>query len=139
MFVEKTDSVDLTIYYRKLRHGYDAISEEAYEKLDEPTKQRFTRLTFNAKVLTWGLYNDLSERATTIDPKGNRFFNYKLWKEEKLKRVLNSWDATVEKDGENVPVPLKPENIQRLSPSVAEAMLQAYDDEMSLEEDDEKK
>ena len=74
------------------------------------------------------------------DNLGGRQWNYKLYKENKLRKILASWDAQKTNDkGIVIQIPLNIENIKNLAPEIAEQILNSYDVMMIVSEDDEKK
>ena len=92
------------------------------------------------KQLTWGLYNDLQEGGIELDGEGNRRFNYKLYKENRLVQLIHSWDATAtDNKGNQVPVRVTEKSIKSLAPEIAETILNAYDEITYLSEEEEKK
>ena len=144
MFIRSTDLVSIRIYYKKINekaHKYIAFNSE---DLKEEAKKSggFSILNVKMAELNWGIYNDLQDEAT-IDvhlPNGETEskFSYKKFKESKLKRLLKSWDATIEVDGEVAPMPVTEENILDLAPPIAEAILSAYEDASYLTGESEK-
>jgi hypothetical protein len=71
---------------------------------------------------------------------GDRTWNYKLYKENRLKNLVVSWDAKKKNDkGELIPVPLNNETLLSLSPDIAEAILSTYDSITLLDDEQEKK
>jgi len=82
----------------------------------------------------------LNEESVTKDNLGGRHWNYKLYKENKLRKVIASWDAKMADDkGNLIPVPVSGDMIAKLSPDIAEAILSAYDAMMFIGEEEEKK
>jgi len=137
MFIEDNEKISLKIYYRKLGRNYEALTETDFKKLTDELKSKFKVLSIEMKIMTWGLYNDLQEAAMAElgDGTGNKIFNWKLYKESRLRRLLLKWDA---KDKEGKPVPISDKNINQLAPSIAEVILKAYDEESFLGEEEEK-
>ena len=86
------------------------------------------------------MYNELNEESVTKDMQGNRNFNFRLFKENKIKKILAGWDASkINSNGDKVEIPLTPDNIRNLSPDIAEEILSSYDTMMFISEDAEKK
>ena len=157
MFIDEKESAEIKIYYKKVGRHYSAYSEEDFNELVfevndkmteeekkkhiEEEKAKFKSVTIKARPLTWGLYNDLQEEAVVKDNSGNRQWNYKRYKEIKLRRIIMEWDAKIarESDGQMVPAPLNPNTISNLSPDIAEVILNAYDKIMVMDDDEEKK
>jgi len=127
MFVDPTKILDVTIYYKRKGYLFVAYSKKDFNKLNLTTEQKedYKELNAKMKILTWGMNNDLNESAMTEDNEGNRKFNYKMFKENKLQKLLDSWDAKDESDN---PVPINANTLSKLAPSIAEVILTTYDD-----------
>lgn len=142
MFVDTNEVVNIVIYYKKVKQNYVAYGEKDFEdlKLKDEEKSKFKVTTIKMKPLTWGLFNELQESAITRGINGERLWNYKLYKENRLKSLIVGWDAKkTNAKGEVEAVPVNNENILNLAPDVAEAILNAYDSVSVLNEEDEKK
>ena len=140
MFIDLNDQMEIRVYYRKVGRHYEVNNPIEYAALDEETKAKFKLLMVKARELTWGLYNELNEESITKDNLGGRHWNYKLYKENKLRKVIVSWDAKMPDDkGNLVPVPISNDRLANLAPEIAEAILGAYDEVMFIGEDEEKK
>lgn len=127
MFIEDTDYIPIRIYWKKKGHTYLAYCEDDFEKTyvrDNDNKKSFSALNVKLKEMTWGLYNDVHENSVVLDGNGERQFNYKLYKENRLAKTLVDWDA---KDSRGIPVPVNSETLKKLAPPIAEAILKAYD------------
>jgi len=141
MFIDENDTLNIQIFYKKLGRHYVAHNKHDFVKLGLTEEEQKQYKTVNVKMrdLTWGLYNDLQELAVYYDDEGVRRFNYKVFRENKLIRLILSWDATMTKDGKTVPVGVNERNIKNLSTEIAEAILAAYDEEMFLDAQEEEK
>jgi hypothetical protein len=143
MFVEDDKIVDINIFYKKIGRYFECYSEKDFSQLefkDEEEKLSYKKVNIKMKELTWGLYNEIQDQSVTYDHNGNRNFNYKLYKENRLKKLITSWDAkTTDDKGETVPVPLSEKNIKSLSPEIAELIISIYDDISYFTDEDEKK
>jgi len=138
MFIEDDQLIDIKIHFRKYGHIYEAFTEQEYKelKLTPDDEKKYSAVCFSMKVLDWGTYNTLQESAVVEDVlTKERKFNYKLYKEARLKTLIKQWDA---KDKENKPVPINMQTISKLAPSIGEAILRAYDEESFLTKDEEK-
>ena len=141
MFVEE-ELLKITVYYKKSGRHYVVYSSDVFNDigLKQEEKDKFKSLTVKAKQLNWGLYNALQEAAMVSDNLGNRKWNYKVYKENKLRSIIVKWDATTTNDkGEVINAPLTPQTFANLSPDIAEAILNAYDQMTLVDEQDEKK
>lgn len=143
MFIEDNETINITIYYKKVGKTYIAYGDSEFKETikDEGDIAKYKKLIVTMRTMTWGLYNDLQEMASVYDVgAGKNVFHFKKYKEEKLKKLILSWDATrIEKDGKVVPVPVNEKAILSLAPSIAETLISQYDDISVLDEDDEKK
>lgn len=142
MFIDSSETVDLSIYYRKMGKHYVAYNTKDFEAMQfsPEEKDKHDCVNIKMKQLTWGLFNDLQEGAIVRGPNGERVWNYKLYKENRLKNLIISWDAKRKNaKGEVESVPATPENILSLSPDIAEAILTTYDSLTLLDEEEEKK
>lgn len=142
MFIADNDVIDIVIFYKKLGRTYVTYSEKDFnvdEKIED--KDKYKKITVSMKILTWNLYNDLQDAASVFDPmEGRNKFNFRKYKEEKLKRLIVKWDATTaDKDGNQIPVPVNDKNILSLAPSIAETLLSDYDDLSIMDTEEEKK
>lgn len=151
MFIQDGDLVDIAIYWRQTGYNYEAHTKLEFNKLKSEEEKKigsledrlrfenkmneFKILNVKMKLLTWGLYNDLQEGAVVSSVNGDRHFNLKMYKEQRLKRLLTKWDA-VNKDGK--PVSISDGSIAHLAPDIAEAILRGYDEISFLDEEQEK-
>ena len=141
MFIDNNKNVDIVVYYRKLGYHYVTYSGKDFEdkEFTDEEKEKFKKLTVQMKQLSWGLYNELQESSIEVDAEGNRKFNGKRYKEFRLTRLISGWDATIQKDDKEVKINPNEQTIKSLSPDIAEAILNAYDQLMYLSEEEEKK
>jgi len=141
MFIDNNKNVDIVVYYRKLGYHYVTYSGKDFEdqEFTDEEKEKFKKLTVQMKQLSWGLYNELQENSVEVDSEGNRKFNGKKFKEFRLTRLISGWDATIQKDDKEVKINPNEQTIKSLSPDIAEAILNAYDQLMYLSEEEEKK
>lgn len=139
MFVEDNELIDLKVYFKKVdKRTYVAHTEGEFADLElsDDLQKTFKSLSVKMKELSWGLYNDLQEQAVEENPiTGGRHFNYKLYKENRLKRLLVDWNAV---DAQDQKIPVNEAKIMHLAPPIAEAILRAYDEESFLTEEEEK-
>jgi hypothetical protein len=136
MFIKDEDVIEIKVYYRKSRNRYLAYTEKDYKDVPEEEKAKYSPLVLKMKELTWGLYNQLQDDAMVTDAGGERQFNVKAYKENRLKNLIKEWDA---KDRDAKPVPINEKSISHLAPAIAETILRAYDDASLLSEDEEGK
>lgn len=126
MFIKDTDLIDVTVYYKKMGHRFLTYTENEFKKatLTEEEKKEYSSVTLKMKELTWGLYNELQEEAMREDTNGNSQFNVKIYKENRLLKLIKEWDAVGE--GGNI-VPINSNSIAHLAPDIAETILRGYD------------
>jgi hypothetical protein len=143
MFVQDDELLDITIFYKKNGKIYIAYNEKDFNEnvKDESEKTKYKKLIVSMKFLNWGMYNELQDLATYFDEiHGRNAFNYKKYKEEKLKRLIVKWDAVIKsKDGKEVPAPINSNTIMSLAPNIAETIITTYDELSILSDDEEKK
>lgn len=142
MFIEESKPIEVIVHYRKIGRSYIAYNDEKFKsvRLDLSTRGKYKIVKIKMKPLTWRLYNELQESAYITEEDGQKRFNYRLYKENRLKELIIEWDATTTNDkGESVPVPVTEDNIMKLSPDIAEAILEGYDSASLISEEDEKK
>lgn len=140
MFIDVQDLIELKIYYKKDGRSFIAYIESDYMKLKEENKKNYKTVQIGMKPLTWELYNEIQESSWVVDQTGQRKFNYRAYKENRLTKLIVKWDAQKPNEqGEMVPVPVNRETIMSLAPDIAEAILDAYDKVSVMTEDDEKK
>ncbi len=142
MFVEDEELLEIIIYYKKVGKHYVAYSNELFYEagFSEEEKKEFTVLNIKARPLTWGLYNDLQESAMVNDQLGNRKWNYKVYKESKLRSIIAKWDAKIKNDeGKMVDVQPTAKVIAKMAPDIAEVILNVYDKITLIDENEEKK
>jgi len=102
----------------------------------EEEQKKFKVLNIDMKLLTWEMFNILQDTATAYDIEGRTHFNYRSYKENKLKKLIVRWDAvTTDKEGKSIPVQVDESHIMQLSPSIAEAILSEYDASSYLDEE----
>ena len=139
MFIDSNDLIEIKIFYRKIKNSYVSLDEEKYEKLSEEHRAKYKCLIVKTKPLTWGMYNELNEESITKDNSGNRSWNSKLYKENKLRKILVSWDAQHDVGGKMVAVPITLDTIKSLAREIAETIILVYDSMMEISDEDEKK
>jgi hypothetical protein len=130
---------DIKIFYKKSGRHYIVYDETRFKDISEEEKTKYTELNIKANEMTWGLYNDLQESAMVTDNLGNRKWNYKKYKENKLRAIIAKWDAKIKNnEGKEIIAPVNPDTISKLSPDIAEEILNLYDKMTLIDEDEEK-
>jgi len=138
MFIYDNDFVDIIVYYKKIKNRYVAYTTSEFDKLGIKTdegKAKYDKIEIKMKLLTWGLYNELQEQALVDIGDGERQFNFKVYKENRLLKLIKEWSAV--KDGK--PVPINEKSISMLAPSIAETILRSYDEISMIGEEEEGK
>ena len=142
MFLDNVELIEIIIRYKKVGRHYVAYSQDVFNDvgISEEEKAKFSALNVKAHQLTWGLYNDLQEAAMVPDNLGNRKWNYKVYKENKLRKIISQWDAkTTDAEGKVINVMVNPKTISNMAPDIAEAILNAYDKATLIDDAEEKK
>lgn len=136
MFIREDDIVEIKIYCKKSKYRYMALTENEFKELEEEQKKKYELLVVKMKELSWGLFNQLQDEAMVETASGEQKFNYRIYKESRLKKLIKEWSA---KDKDGKPVPVNENMITHLAPSVAEAILKAYDEISFISEEEEGK
>ncbi len=145
MFINDQEEIVVKIYYRQNNKMYIAHTETELEELKKKNKisdeevSQLKCITIKCPPLTWGLHNEIQEAALATDETGQKKWNYRAYKENKLLRIIKKWDATMNNGDEKVPAPVNPKVIAKLAPEIAEAILSGYDQQTTLGEEEEKK
>ncbi len=131
MFIESSGEIAVEIYYKKAKNGTIHIKTDMTDVTD---KELWTKASFALKPLTWKQHNDIQRGATVNRGPGmGSDLDWVLYKERKLVTVLKSWDA---KDADGKPIPVTQDNIFKLSPQIAEALLNEFDKATVLGEEE---
>lgn len=147
MFIDDLQTLQLKIYYRRKGHHYEAYSVRDFEKIYGKKSSRtqklynqYQELNITMRELTWGGYNDLQEQAVNVLDDGSKEFSIKKYKEYKLEQLTISWDAKrKDSEGKLIDVPVNKSSLDALAPEIGEVILDAYEKEMEINEEDEKK
>ncbi len=134
MFIDDSNLIEIKIYYRKTKTSYVSISQKEHKKLKDTEKAKYKEFNIKMKPLTWDLYNLLQDEAQVENMEGDKEFSYRSYKENKLIKLIASWDA---KDKEDKVVPINEKNIKSLAPNIAETILREYDEVSFLGEEEE--
>jgi hypothetical protein len=160
MLLDQRDIVTVRLYYKKQGYSYLVFTEaEIKEKHDELEKSKknkqlskedveniskkqeelnhdnFEKLEVQMRVLTWGDYNRFQENATKTLADGERYFDYKTYKEDRLKNLIVGWDA---KDKEDRDIPFSPTLLLKMPYQIAESITRGFDEETFYDEEREK-
>lgn len=140
MFIDPNELTEIKVYYQRVGRHYIVKNEDDFITLKDEEKAKYKCLTVKVRELTWGIYNDLNEESVVRDGNGGRQWNFKLYKENKLRKILASWDAhKINEKGESTPVPINNDTIGKLAPDIAECIINSYDEVMFISEEEEKK
>ena len=140
VFIKEKDLVSVDFYFRCSKRRTRVITDKEYDELDDESQKEFQHCQIQLKPLTWGQTTDLQRRSKYTSPElGQQVFDSDIYISEKLKAIIAAWSFTEEdKDGNEVPVPLNPDNINRLSPMVADFILEQYRNYCEINEEEEK-
>jgi len=143
MFIKKNDTVEVKIYFKQKGYKFLALTgEEVQSRIkdkkltEEQLKEEYSSLTIQMKVLSWGEYNDFQSSAQKTNANGDRYFDYRTYKEDRLKKLIRSWDAV---DQEGKPVPANEQTVMSLVPTIGDAIVKGYDELCFYDEEKEKK
>lgn len=123
MFIETDGEIKVELFIKKGSNGAVRVLT-SLKDLDEKDRPKYESSIFKLRPLTWKQHNDIQRAATVMKPGFGAELDWVLYKERKLCTVLVGWDA---KDKDGKPVPIKDENIFRLSPQIAETLLGEFD------------
>ena len=143
MFINANDLVEIKIYYKREKFKYLALTEaEITARIkkkqlgEEEVAKDFKTLIVKMSVLTWGAYNSFQDAATLTNEKGERYFDYRTYKEQRLQSLLKFWDA---KDDNGKDVTINRQSILMLAPSIGDAIVRGFDESSYYDEEEEKK
>jgi len=146
MFVDTESTITVTVFYKKNGRTYNAVGKTQITDMNKEEKEKFEKekskykeLNVEMRMLGWGLFNELQNDATVYDDEGHNHFAFRQYKENKLVKLIVKWDASLEKDGKTTPVPVSKENILKLSPQIAETIINEYDHMSYIGEEEEGK
>ena len=136
MFIDD-EAINIEVFYKKIGFHYITYNTSDFNELelDESEQKKFKQLSLKMRPLTWGLYNDLQESAMIEDGMGNRHFNYRIYKENRLLKLIISWNAITDEK----PVKINPRALAQLAPDIAETILAEYDNIALIGDGEEKK
>jgi hypothetical protein len=160
MLLTPKDTVDINLFYKRDGRTYLVLTEEELvervkelenikkkkvlteddqkqieDKLKFLGRDKFDTLSVQMKVLTWGDYNQFQDNATRTLPDGERHFDYKRYKEDRLKHLIVSWD--LKDEAENV-IEFNPRLLSNLPYQVGEAIIRGFDEVTYYDEEREK-
>jgi hypothetical protein len=143
MFVDE-ELVDVEIYYNKVGNfSFNVLSRREHERLKEEDKSKYSVLHCKMKKMTWGLYNDIQESSyeeVQGPMKSEQRFNFALYKQHKIQKLLVDWDAKIKNDnGLQVKAPISLSMIKKMGFEIVEKLLRVYDEDSFMTEEEEKK
>lgn len=143
MFIDNNDIVEVKIHYKKDGFKYLALTDTEVSKriknkklTEDQVEKEFQTLVVNMSVLNWGSYNRFQDLATLTNEKGERYFDYKVYKEQRLQSLIKSWNA---KDSEGKDVSVTPKSIMMLAPTIGDAIVRGFDEASYYDEEEAKK
>ena len=125
MFVNKSDLIEVVLYYSKSEKGTNIKVTSKIETVPEDKRKNYLKVCFKMRPTDWKIYNDLQRESLVDKGTGNgEQIDWIKYKELKLLKLIADWDA---KDKEGNKIPIKPETIFSLHPFIAENLLGEYD------------
>lgn len=135
MFIESGGEIHISLYYKRASNGTVRV-ETDLKMIPEKERDKYIKAEFSLKPLTWKQHNDIQRSAmVNRGPGVGTELDWVLYKERKLCEVLVGWDA---KDKNDKPIPVKEEHIFKLSPQIAEVLLQEFDKASVMGEEERK-
>ena len=143
LFANNT-TIDIDLFYvvEKTKSGSPIVrvledSEAALLKADPTKKDKVKQNRFTFTQLTWSASNTLLQKATEFNHVSNSSdVNWNLYRDKRLKTLLLDWDI---KDAAGVKIPVSEAAVDALSVSIALALLNKYDEAISVDKEAEEK
>lgn len=145
---QNDELIEITLYYviKKVGTGKRIVvldDKKAEEMLkDEVKKKEVDKITTKWKLPNWKEQNDINDASYkfNIDPiigqPGPRQFNFITYRDQLTKKSLKAWDLTTV---EGKPVPLTPENIDKMSAEVINSLYNKFSELIEYNEEELKK
>lgn len=143
--------ITIVLHYRekKNKHGnrqFSIVSEKEYEKIikqeeirraaGEEFENDLQTLETKWKPQTWQTNNSLLKQSMTYNKvSGTSELDWSAYQQNVFAFCLNSWDVEDEKGN---PVPPTIENVGMLPSNIARALIESYDDALSVDDDEKK-
>jgi len=136
------DRFEIAIKYveKKLSSGLTKViiignkDEESLERYKDQVKVIHTQWA----MMNWQETNSLIRQATYFDSMaGRRELDWVMYRQLMLENCMKSWDITEKAaDGKETSVPCTKENVARLDPNVATALVQDFVEKTSMSDED---
>lgn len=121
---------EVTIKYveKETKGGLSATMVVSDKETEERYKGSINEIHTQWVQPNWKESNELSRQCTRWDPiAGERLFDWNSYRIALVERYMKSWDISLKNDkGEDVPVPCTKENIDKLDPNIASALIDAF-------------
>lgn len=113
------------------------IKEEAARKeAGEEFESSLESIETKWKPQTWQTNNSLLKQSMTYNKvSGSSELDWSLYQQNVFAFCLNSWDVT---DGNGSPVPPTIENVGMLPSNIARALIESYDEALSVDDEEKK-
>jgi hypothetical protein len=114
------------------------VIEEKDQEAQERYKDKVKVIHTQWAMMNWKETNELIRQATYFDTMaGRRELDWVTYRQLMLENCMKSWDITEKgTDGKEVSVPCTKENIFRLDPNIATALVQQFVERTSLSDED---
>jgi len=122
MFVDETAKIKVTLYYKQLPKTGRIQVVSRIGDLGE-RRLGYSSVTFELRSLSWKQKNELMRQSRKMNSMQQSELDWETYREKLLVSLITKWDA---KEGEQ-PIALTPENVLRMNPQVAEALLYEYE------------
>ena len=139
---DEENLIHITLYYqlKKNKSGYvqfKILSEEEGKKLLDKKDETVDVLNTKWAIPTWKISNKVMRASTYYNPAdGSQRLDPTKYKDNIFRTCLKEWDI---QDESGTVIPINEESIGQLPNSVAEELLNRYDESTSPSESDEKK
>ena len=140
MFIKESERITLIFWCRFEGYRVRVFTDAAYNGLPEPRREGLKRYEIVFRPMTWGMQS-AARRAATFDnlETGMRDFDSGVYMSEKLVQGVVEWSLTRTEAGQSVPAPITRDTLDQLHPKIAEYIINFYDAQSELTEEQLKK
>lgn len=113
---------------KKMKSGLSTILVIEDKEMEERYKGSISEIHTQWIQPNWKESNELSKQCTRWEPMaGERTFDWSAYRMAILERYMKSWDITTkDDDGKETSVPCIPDNIGKLDPNIASALIEGF-------------
>lgn len=129
--------VEIEIFYTVDKNRYNVArvevltDEKAVEMQKGPDKAKVRSIKTKWKMPSWKTANDLLSQSTTFNAMNQPDIDWTRYRDARLKASLVEWSGQDVAD-----IPCTPDNINKLHPSVAVALLEKFDQVTTIDKEE---